>query len=93
MLSTRFFIGFSLVLLEAIPVLFMKESLVKNLAVIHPLCWASVVVEILFSWRCQAYKLVPGLMVPVCCCPCTPVLYLHSPLLFPQQDVMFLEPK
>lgn len=66
MFSTRFLReGFSLVLLEVIPVLFMKQLLVKNLAVIHPLCWASFVVGILFFWKRQGYKLVLGLMVHV----------------------------
>lgn len=66
MFSTRFFReGFLLVLLEVIPVLFMKQLLVKMLAVIHPLSWASFVVGILFFWKCQGYKLVLGRMAQV----------------------------
>ena len=37
----------------------MKQLLVKNLAVIHPLCWASFVVGILLLWRFEGYKLDP----------------------------------
>ena len=43
----------------------MKQLLAKNLAVIHPLCWASFVVGILFLWRFEGCKLVPELTAHV----------------------------